>query len=307
MMEMKDFFLLTETVENDYALLEWKKNGIPCEIIFKKVSKPLRAVRRLWVWAGIPFEHIWYRKWKKRAESAKCVIIHMSYLTFNICQYINKINPDAKVIAWYWNPIDASYLPHKVKGKCEKFSFDPNDCSKYGLSFNHQYYFKSFVSTNENAEIDVCYVGSDKGRGSKILEFYNFFIDKKYKVLFKVVNACTSGLPDELKSEFVNYEDVRKIISKSNVILEILQETQSGPTLRAMEAIFFEKKLITNNSNIKKEPFYDRDNIFVFPERSLEELDEFMHVPYKKFENDYVELYDVKQWIYNFVEENRND
>ena len=44
---------------------------------------------------------------------------------------------------------------------------------------------------------------------------------------------------------------------KGSVILEVVQEGQVAPTLRPYEAVIYNRKLLTNNPNIKKFPYWD--------------------------------------------------
>jgi hypothetical protein len=51
---------------------------------------------------------------------------------------------------------------------------------------------------------------------------------------------------------------------KTNCILEVVQNNQAAVTLRTLEAIYYGKKLLTNNKNIKKYSFYNPKYIQVF-------------------------------------------
>ena len=55
----------------------------------------------------------------------------------------------------------------------------------------------------------------------------------------------------------IPYSNVLKNVSESNCILEILQNNQAGPSLRFFEAVFYNKKLLTNNCHIVDFPYYN--------------------------------------------------
>ena len=74
------------------------------------------------------------------------------------------------------------------------------------------------------------------------------------------------------------------MLSQSNCILDYNQEGQVGLTLRPMEALFLEKKLITNNKDIKNYDFYNPSNIFILGENNIEDIKEFINKPYEKVE-----------------------
>jgi hypothetical protein len=298
---MRRVFILVQTTENDYVLQEWRNNGINGKIIYKKRNKILKVIRRIWIKWSIPFENIWYQNWKDDVKDADLIIVHVSYLTLNVCKYINKINPNARVIAWYWNKVDKNTYPSLVKGNCELWSFDEENCKKYNMKFNHQYYFKSFLENGwSEKEWDVYFCGSDSGRGKAILDIYSLFQDLKIKVKFQVVYPKYYKIPDEIKSSKISYEEVRKNIEKSSCILEIVRKGQSGPTLRLMESLYFRKKLITNNSYVISEEFYNPASIFVLGERDINDLKSFIECEAPEYDKKLLDKYDVMQWIENF-------
>lgn len=229
----------------------------------------------------------------------------MSGLTLKLCKYINKCNPNARVIGWWWNRINNRTKPSLQEGKYEAWSFDMHDCVQYGLNFNHQYYFKSFILPNHKKEWDVYFCGSDSGRGKEIVQLYKVLIEMELNVKFQVVYPKCQMVPSEIVSEYVDYNEIKQNITKSGAILEVMREGQVGPTLRMMEAIYFQKKLITNNTAIKDEEFYDESRIFLYTERPLCELRDFLCSNFVPYEDDLIDKYDVKQWINNFSKDKK--
>ena len=107
-------------------------------------------------------------------------------------------------------------------------------------------------------------------------------------------------IPEEIKSPWIEYKEICRNIARSKAILEIVREGQSGATIRLMEALFFGKKLVTNNNLVKKEEFYNKENIFLLGDRPLEELKEFLNGEFVPFAPELLNKYDVKQWMQNF-------
>ena len=61
-------------------------------------------------------------------------------------------------------------------------------------------------------------------------------------------------------------------------MLEIVTKGQTGITLRTVEAICFNKKLLTNNSMIKNMPFYDSRYMKLISEmKDIEDYDRFIN------------------------------
>ena len=62
---MTKTLILSQTNREDYALLEWEKNGVDVDITLKEQPKILRAIRRVWIKLHLPFQSMWYGNWKK--------------------------------------------------------------------------------------------------------------------------------------------------------------------------------------------------------------------------------------------------
>ena len=62
-------------------------------------------------------------------------------------------------------------------------------------------------------------------------------------------------------------------ILRSNCIVEVMDGAQEGVTLRTMEAICYNKKLLTNNQSIKDTPYYKSGNIQVFTDPDKIDVD----------------------------------
>lgn len=298
---MYSYLIAINTSKNDPFLREWKNNGLDTAIIFKPVNKLLRGIRRIWITCNLPFQNVWYGEIKNKVKNADVIVVHISSLTLAVCKYINKQNPNAKVIAWYWNRVYQNTKPALQKGRYEAWSFDPDDCARYDFQFNHQYYFKSMILPSKEIEWDVYFCGKDTDREDEIVKIYNYCKQMDIASKFQVVNPKSDQIPISITSKWIDYDEIRQNIAKSNAILEVLRDGQSGPTLRMMEAIFFQKKLITNNSSVKYEDFYCENRIFIYTERPIEELKSFLREDFEPYDDALIEKYDVKQWAKNFT------
>ena len=81
----------------------------------------------------------------------------------------------------------------------------------------------------------------------------------------------------------------------------MLQDNQSGQTVRSLEAAFFQKKLITNNSSIKYTPLYDPDRIFLIGEDDPEDISDFINRPFDELPESILKDYDFKEWVMQFA------
>lgn len=121
------------------------------------------------------------------------------------------------------------------------------------------------------------------------------FNKKKLKTKFMVLGSTNSEIAI---NEYVDYFSYIDLVSKSRAIIEINEKNQAGCSLRMMEALFFKKKLITNNISIVKDPYYSRSNVFIVGKDNEEELETFIKEECDN-EVDLTKL-DFEKWICTF-------
>ena len=285
--------ILTETdKEIDPMFNAWLEAGYDADILFTPVqSKVLRAFRRLWLEGIIPGASIWYNTWKKQLDNYNMIIIHASELTRTIPRWIRKQSQNMRVIYWYWNPVNSKSLPALINDdRTECWSFDKADCKQYGMKQNIQYYYGDRNDTMTDTEYDVYFVGHDKGRAKKLQDIKTTLDEQGITYKFDVIKESSPNIP---------YNTVRANIRKTKAILEINQAGQEGYTLRALEALFFQKKLITSNVSLKKEKFYNPSNIYILNQEDTS-IKDFMDAPFVDT-SSFIREYNIDAWVSNFI------
>ena len=82
------------------------------------------------------------------------------------------------------------------------------------------------------------------------------------------------------------------------------RKDQTGLTLRALEALFFRKKIITDNQDIKKYDFYNENNIYVLENRENEitkdeqkRIEKFLNKEFIEISEKIKNKYTLENWI----------
>lgn len=178
------------------------------------------------------------------------------------------------------------------------YSFDPVDCEKYGFSFCKQVYspIKLPSLSKQPIAYDIYFAGRDKGRLALIYDIIDqgkkqnveSFI-RMPELLEEQKNRMKELLQENYVEDMLSYENILTEMQKSNCILEIIQKGQYGISWRAVEALFYNKKLLTNNVDIVHNEFYDSRYIHIF--HSVDEINfdwvkEIIDVNYK-YNNEY--------------------
>ena len=87
---------------------------------------------------------------------------------------------------------------------------------------------------------------------------------------------------------------------RARCLLEWTQAKQTGLTIRSLEALFFDKKLITNNPWVKQQAFYHPARAFILGQEDLEQITDFLAAPMLPIANDEPTRHDFAHWVRQF-------
>lgn len=244
-----------------------------------------------------------------KVEKSDVFFIIASKKTLPLYKVIRILYPENRILYWYWDSIDTGYppSPDKVLGDRNTFvySFDQRDCKRFNMNYNTQFYCDNFMSDYGSLDgkiIDVFFVGSDKGRYSKIMDIKTQLELQGLTCDFNIVKDKTStDIGKRSYSEGMSYRKVVKRCTESKAIFDYCQEVQSGLSLRAMESLFLSVKLITTNADIKKFDFYNPNNIYVWQSGRADTVKEFISSPYEKIAPELMKKYDFDNWYSRMI------
>lgn len=234
---------------------------------------------------------------KQLDESDTLVVC--DYTTTNLLDAIKRLTPQLRYRnLWLWNKVDADgysvpYLQLIKDSGYNIATFSSQDASRFNLVYHPQFFCIHWASSNfhySNSLIwDFFFVGQQKNRGEEIFQIEQAL--HAYKCLFKVVRNT---------SDFVSYRDYCRLAIQSRCIIEIVPHDNPFCTLRPFEAIALGRKLLTNNTGIRKESFYHPQNIFIFGEDDISILPIFLYSPVHDLSHEIVNNHDINSWIDSF-------
>lgn len=251
----------------------------------------------------------WYNpEWSKRLSSYGKIILFDVFDDDDIAKYIRAKAPNSRLIIYYYNIIKRVELLRKIKKiDCEIWSFDRNDCGKYNLFYNPQFYFHKLGFLNDNLrdfdyKSDIFFVGKDKKRLTQLkrldVQFRNEGIRTKFIVVGDRKERYTSEQKDYL-SNSISYAECVEYVKNTKCVLDIVQKGQKGMTLRIVEAMFFNKKLITNNDDILYMDFYNSQNIYVLG-HDTRSIKNFIFNKPAQWPKKIIRKYSFENWLANF-------
>lgn len=301
---IKKSTLLLVYDKKQYLQKEIQKRGYRIDNAFKEIN------RISWVVRGITREicksksfSCWFGDWYKNGdlESVDTVILYAYNPTAALADWIHNHYPNIRIIFWHENPIIQFYKFQT--DRIEQWSFDEADCRKYPIRFNNQYYFNSINLSSEEKKYDVIFIGADKGRYEKLRNIEKNLNNMGVKAYFHIASEVWyKNLLNKkrLYQPRITYEEILSLIANSQAIFDLQQEGQRGLTLRPLEALFFNRKLITTQKEIRNYDFYRQENIYIWND-NYNDLGSFLNdtmidVPTK-------DCYDFDSWIKNFWRE----
>lgn len=248
-----------------------------------------------------------YGKWARKKKQYTTILLFAELASIDVIRTISLQHPLARKILYFWNIDNCSSLQSLLdKEGWEIWTFDKQQATEYGWNYVCQFYGKDsdLIHDNQNT-YNFCFCGYNKHRASQLLSLASIFKKNglNYKFYIRewgIKNYFNSLLIKSLRpyvSLFeTDYRSYLKLVAKTDCLIEIVQKGQEGLTMRTMESLFYEKKLLTNNVNILKYEFYDHANIFVLGIDNLDYLKDWLSIPYNSSVSRFCKDYSVKAW-----------
>jgi hypothetical protein len=226
-------------------------------------------------------------------------------------------HPNTTLIYYTWDSFKNN--PHSFENLFifdKKYTFDPNDASDFGLNFRPLFYIDNYNTLknekNYNLLYDVLFIGtahsdrysvsqnvSNWCRNNGMIAFNYYYISSYFVYLYKVIfdKSFKNFKFKDLSFRSLSINDLIDLYSKSKIILDINHTAQSGLTMRTIEALGSNKKIITTNSNIIKYHFYNPQNVLVIERnQSIFPLD-FFSTPFIRYQQSFYDYMSIEGWL----------
>jgi hypothetical protein len=195
-------------------------------------------------------------------------------------------------------------------------SFDPEDCNAHPMMKMRPLFYTDEYSTiatqGEEYRYDIAFIGtlhSDRfSIGKEIADIaaqhnmryfsYYYMIDRRLYLAQKVLNRHMR----DCRMSDVSFipmpkEKVLEVIKGARIILDIQHPTQSGLTMRTIEAFGAGRKLITTNQRIREYDFYDKSNISIVERENIRIDEDFIGAHYVSPRPDVYKRYSINGWL----------
>lgn len=255
-----------------------------------------------------PFSRFFYNISQCAKESADndAVVVFDAMPYRIITKLARKIDSNVKNgtrrFVYLWNAIgyrgDISDL--KLGSEWEIVSFDFADAKRNGIRYVSTFFIQmndpKIDATSEN--IDLYFVGRNKGRFPLVKTIQTAVEKMSFKTDFRYVSEIKHFFSKKYSGP-IPYAEVINQVRNSKCILDITLDRQVGLTQRFMEALWLNKKIMTNNKAIKQYKIYDKSRIFYFNNNiiDLPAIVSFFETPMREPDSDVLQSYNFDEWL----------
>lgn len=236
---------------------------------------------------------------------------------------LQQCQPDARFLYYSWDSLKNFKNSREKLAHFDKvYSFDRFDCvdnqkvRHLSLFYVRAYEtLASFISVDNRAQdIDLLFLGSihsdryvvmqrildaTKKNAPNIKLYAHFFYQSRWVfALRKLADRQFRLIPwRDVRWHSLNLQKTLAFISRSKVLVDIHHPGQTGLTMRTIESIGAQKKIITTNSDIVNYDFYSPDNILVVERSSPIVPKSFLDTSYHPLDKDVHDRYSLRSWL----------
>ncbi len=327
----KDFFLADYILDSlvhheDIKIIPYCRNKAPKGLLNKLLFLAKRHIRAFYInkkglWTADFFSTTLLEELEN--VSSKDHILFWGVENLKEMLILQKEIKTNELYFFLWNPISTinrnqyskhEYAQYIQKHKLRVYTFDKNDAIHYKLKLVKQVYRMpdEASSSLDVGRKDIFFIGKDKKRTKALSELLAFLNKEGLSYYFHILTdkhtKINAKYADCFYQKGLSYMEVIEKIRGCRCIVEILQIGQSGMSIRALEALFFQKKLITNNQEIIKEPFYHPNNIYIIgKDEERVNLTDFINSPFTTIPNKVLYPYQIEYWIKQFMNQNHEE
>jgi len=242
------------------------------------------------------------------------LIVRAEAFTPLAMKLLKEAYPNAGFILYLWDSVNntntASIFPFFDK----VLSFDRFDVEKYKLIFRPLFFINDYrmIASQMQRNIDVLFIGkvhSDRFSFVKKYEealleegfstFFYFYLPSKlvyYQMKLTNQNFKNASITD-FNYRMIPSSLASNYMGRCRVSLDAQHPAQTGLTMRTLEVLGANRKLITTNQDIKSYDFYREENIMVVNRNKPSLEFDFIKTPYSEIPPEIYEKYSLQGWV----------
>ncbi|NOJ13177.1 lipopolysaccharide biosynthesis protein [Vibrio splendidus] len=237
---------------------------------------------------------------------------------------IKDANPNITSILYMWDSFQNKINARKLIPHFDRvFSFDPKDhnldsrINFLPLFYNHDFdanscdlnqelsYSVSFAGTVHSDRVKLVKKVINQLENNGLKTFAFFYCPSRLLFLLKKIFTKEYDFIaySEVSFKPMSKSEIKDVFLRSSAVIDIQHPGQTGLTMRSIEMLGLQKKLVTTNESIKEYDFFDERNIFVIDRDTPSIPNDFLDSHHSTSSNDVILKYSLNNWlksIFNF-------
>jgi len=264
--------------------LETLDNVVVIQVPLQKSSKILRLLYnihnspRLNNAINLPFKKVWYPYYFKdcfKDNRPYCFVFASTSYPLEYIDYLRNTYPNCKIVKIHRDLVKVSHLnPLYSEENMNRIfdlrlTFDPREAELYGMVHFNEIESKVNVDIDPNYPLaDVFFAGKAKDRLPKLIEAYDLFSSFGLKCDFFITHVDRENQVQRdgitYSNCFMPYMEMLHRSVNARFMFDINQSGALGYTSRFLEAVIYNKRLITDNAAVKDTVYYKTGNILYY-------------------------------------------
>lgn len=246
------------------------------------------------------------------------LVVRGEAISLRMLRLLRQAQPKARLSLYLWDSMHYNPNARKIVAEFDQvFSFDRSDVERYErLQFLPLFYGVEFNRAAQQQYglpiYDACFIGTIHTDRYKVLEKVldslhargrKVFVFCYYpsKLLYRIRSFFDPGFRRFAK-KYVSFtgmklSEVVDRISESRAVIDVNRPGQLGLTMRTIEAVGAQRKLITTNTDVVNYDLYNPKGVLLVDRDNPEVSDEFLEQAGLPFDPMLREKYSVSAWV----------
>lgn len=308
------FFGYETNIADEFLKAGADVDFLPDRLFDTPLMTALTKVKRDWLIPAIDKEYRKKLNEFSRTDYDIIFVINGQTLSLNFLSDLKIQYKQAVFILYVWDSIkNRTSIINNLVFFDYCFSFDKNDANTFSMIFRPLFFSSGFKRTESDIQkkYDISFIGTAhtdrynivrsiaENLPKSITQYWYLFLQAPWVFYYyKATNPhYRKARKEHFKFTSIPKAEVQNIFLSSNSILDIEHPNQTGLTIRTIETLGSEKKLVTTNKNIMDYDFYSSNNIHVIDRYKPSIPVEFIKTPYRPLLNEIYAKYSIDGWL----------
>lgn len=245
------------------------------------------------------------------------LIVRGEAISRKMLRLLRQAQPKARMSLYLWDSFNFNPNARKIMNEFDQvFSFDRSDVEQYKkIHFLPLFYGRRFENSAQwqgKPVYDACFIGTIHTDRYKVLEKVvdsleargsNVFVFCYYpsKPLYRLRALLDPGFR-RFGRKYVSFtgmklDELVDRIAESRAVIDVPRPGQVGLTMRTIEAVGAQRKLITTNEDVKNYDLYDPSLVLLVDRQNPEISGDWLYHEAQPFKPSLRKKYTVSSWI----------